>query len=209
VGGRGLSGERWGVLGGTFDPIHYAHLAIAEQVRETLELSAVLFLPARQPVHKPVAAVSEAEHRLRMVELAIAGNPHFRLSTVEHERSTPSFSVETMAQLTAERPGDRFFFIVSAEAVQGLPAWREPRRLLELCELAVVPRSGYALPSRQWLDEHFPGQHDRFIFIETTHLGHSASDIRTRVATGRSIRYLVPSDIEAYIKENKLYVAND
>lgn len=209
MGGRRLSGQRWGVLGGTFDPVHYAHLAIAEQARETLELSGVLFLPAGKPVHKPLAAVSPAEHRLRMVELAIADNPNFRLSTIEHERSTPSFSVETMAQLTAERPADRFYFIVSAEALQSLPAWREPRRLLELCELVVVPRSGYTLPSRAWLEEHFPGQYERFTVVETTHLGHSASDIRARVAAARSIRYLVPSDIETYIREHELYVADD
>lgn len=201
--------RRLGVLGGTFDPPHFAHLAIAEQVREALGLASVAFMPAGQPVHKPPAAVSLAEHRLRMVELAVAGNPHFRVSRHEIERGRPSYSVDTMSDLTADQPGSEFYFIVSAEAVQGLPEWREPRRLLELCRLTVVPRGGYALPSPEWLSEHFAGQEDRFLFVETVHLGHSASDIRSRVATGRSIRYLVPSEVEAYIRENRLYLPHD
>ena len=209
MGGRILSGEHWGVLGGTFDPVHFAHLAVAEQVRETLDLTGVLFLPAAQPVHKPNATVTPAEHRLRMVELAIAENPCFRTSHAEIERPTPSYSVDTMEELVAERPADSFYFIVSAEALAELPGWRQPWRLLELCPLVVVPRLGYALPAEGWFHEHFPGQRGRFVFVETTHLGHSASDIRARVAAGRSIRYLVPSVVEDYIRENRLYMAND
>ena len=218
MGGRGLSQgdpaspteeRRLGVLGGTFDPPHFAHLAIAEQVREALDLQSVTFMPAGQPVHKPPTVVSTAEHRLRMVELAIAGNPHFRVSRHELERRLPSYSVDTMSELTAAQPGAEFYFIVSAEAVQGLPDWREPRRLLELCRLAVVPRGGYRLPPPEWLSEHFGVQQERFVFVDTVRLGHSASDIRSRVATGRSIRYLVPSDVEAYIRENRLYLPHD
>lgn len=202
-------GERLGILGGTFDPPHFAHLAIAEQVREALALQSVTFMPAGQPVHKPLAGVSLAEHRLRMVELAVAGNPHFLVSRHELERGRPSYSVETMGELTAVEPTTEFYFIVSAEALQGLPEWREPRRLLELCRLAVVPRGGYVLPPPEWLSRHFAGQEERFVLVETVRLGHSASDIRSRVATGRSIRYLVPSDVEAYIRENRLYLPHD
>lgn len=197
------------MLGGTFDPPHFAHLAIAEQVGEALELETVLFVPAGQPVHKPSAAVSAAEHRLAMVELAVAGNPGFRLDRREAERSTPSYSVLTLSELTAAQPGHDFYFILSAEAVEQLPTWREPARLLELCRMAVVPRSGRGLPPREWLESHFPGQAERFVAVETVRLGHSASDIRARVAAGRSIRYLVPSEVEAYIRENRLYLADD
>jgi nicotinate-nucleotide adenylyltransferase len=209
VGGRGLSGQRWGVLGGTFDPVHYAHLAIAEQVRDALDLAGVLFIPAAQPVHKPPAIVSTAEHRARMVELAIADNPKFALSRAELDRPSPSYSVDTMRQLTAADPERDYFFIVSVEAARELPTWREPQQLLELCRLVVVPRLGYETPDGAWLEQHFAGSADRFVFVTTTELGHSASDIRARVLAGRSVRYLVPSAVEQYIKENRLYIADD
>jgi nicotinate-nucleotide adenylyltransferase len=209
VGGGDLSADRWGVLGGTFDPVHYAHLAVAEQVRDALDLARILFVPAAQPVHKPPAAVSDAEHRARMVELAIADNPLFELSRVELDRDTPSYSVETMSQLTTANADREFYFIASSEAVKELPTWRDPGRLLSLCRLAVVPRLGYTLPDRQWLRREFPGQEDRFVFVDATHLGHSASDIRSRVGSGRSIRYLVPSAVETYIRENRLYMVDD
>jgi nicotinate-nucleotide adenylyltransferase len=197
------------VLGGTFDPVHFAHLAVAEQVREALGLTGVLFVPASVPVHKPPGIVSPAEHRLRMVELAIADNPHFAVSRIELERETPSYSVDTMELLVAQQPASEFVFIVSAEAVRELPGWHRPQRLLELCRLAVVPRLGYPMPTPEWLSDKFPGQADRFRLLETTRLGHSASDIRARVAAGRTIRYLVPSVVERYIRENQLYLAHD
>lgn len=197
------------MLGGTFDPVHYAHLAIAEQVRDALDLAAILFIPAARPVHKPAAIVSDAEHRARMVQAAIADNPAFALNRVELDRPTPSYSVDTMRQLTAANPEREYFFIVSVEAVRELPTWREPQQLLELCRLVVVPRLGYETPDRAWLEQQFPGAADRFVSVSTTELGHSASDIRARVAAGRSIRYLVPSAVERYIKENRLYMADD
>lgn len=204
-----MSGTRWGILGGTFDPIHYAHLAIAEQAREQLDLSGVLFVPAATPVHKPVEAVSPADVRAGMVELAIADNACFELSRVELDRGGPSYSVDTLEELARQRPDDRWVFVMSAEAAQALPTWRSPQRLLELCDVAIVPRLGYALPSRAWLAAEFPGRADRFIFIDTPALGHSASDVRDRVRNGRSIRYLVPATVEDYIVQHGLYLADD
>lgn len=204
-----LSGQRWGILGGTFDPVHYAHLAIAEQTRDQLGLAGVLFVPAAVPVHKAAAGVTDARHRVAMVELAVADNPCFVLSRIEIERSGPSYSVDTLEQLAAEQPANDYVFIMSAEAAQALPGWRSPRRLLELAEVAIVPRLGYALPSRSWLAAEFPGQGDRFTFVDTPALGHSASDIRERVRHGRSIRYLVLPAVEAYIVQHRLYSADD
>jgi nicotinate-nucleotide adenylyltransferase len=196
---------RWGILGGTFDPIHFAHLAIAEEARESLTLDLVVFIPAAIPVHKPRATVSSAEDRARMVELGIADNACFRLSRIELEREGPSYSVVTVEQLARENPGVDLVFLMSAEAAHSLSTWRAPRRLLELCQVAVVPRLGYALPSRAWLAGEFPGQADRFIFVDTPALGHSASDIRARVRAGRSIRYLVPPAVQEYIVQHGLY----
>lgn len=205
LGGVGVTTERVGILGGTFDPIHYAHLAIAEQARDDLDLRSVLFVPASVPVHKDAATVTPAADRVAMVELAIADNPCFELSRVEIDRAGPSYSVDTLERLAADEPGRQNVFIMSAEAAGSLPGWRSPRRLLELAEVAIVPRLGYALPSRSWLAAEFPGQADRFLFVDTPALGHSASDIRARVRSGRSIRYLVPSPVEDYIVQHLLY----
>lgn len=196
--------SRWGILGGIFDPIHYGHLAIAEQTRDELELVGVIFIPAGQPVHRTAPQASAAD-RLRMVELATADNPRFAVSAMEVEADRPSYSVETLEELATERPDDDFVLIMSAESAKALPTWRDPVRLVELAQVAVVPRLGYDDISREWIDEVFPGRQGRFTFVDTTHLGHSATDVRERVATDRSIRYLVPPTVEAYIRERGLY----
>lgn len=201
--------SRVGVLGGTFDPVHYGHLAIGETAREALDLSCVLFIPAGMPPHKPDRTITAPLHRLAMVELAIADNPSFGVSRIEIERVGPSYAVETMSALVDEavsdgRP-DEFTFILSAEAFRELPSWREPRRLLELCHMAVVPRPGARPPGRSWMEEHFPGLEDRLIVLDGPHLRISASEIRDLASRGRSIRYLVPPPVERYIEEHHLY----
>ncbi len=196
--------SRWGILGGIFDPIHYGHLAIAEQTCDALELAGVLFIPAGRPVHRAAPHAGAAD-RLRMVELATADNPRFAVSAIEVDADRPSYSVETLEQLTSDHPDDEYVLIMSAESAKALPTWRDPMRLVELAEIAVVPRLGYEQISREWIDEVFPGRQGRFTFVDTTHLGHSATDIRERVGAGRSIRYLVPPAVEAYISEHDLY----
>jgi nicotinate-nucleotide adenylyltransferase len=198
----------WGLLGGTFDPIHYAHLAVAEQTREALELAGVLFIPAGVPVHKSERTVSAPSHRARMVELAIADNPAFRLSRVELDRPGLSYSVDTVRRLLDEDGAagpDRFVFVVSSEAFASLHTWREPAELLKLVRVAVVPRLGHRQPGRSWVAEHFPGLEDRVQFLDGPQLGNSASEVRRRSAAGLSIRYLVPPAVESYIKEHSLY----
>ncbi len=198
----------WGILGGTFDPIHYAHLAVAEQAREALSLTGVLFVPAGVPPHKQGLAMSSATAREAMVALAIADNPTFRLSRVEIDRPGPSYSVDTVELLLRKdlpAEGRQYVFILSVEALAGLQSWHEPRRLLELSLVAVVPRLGHPLPDRGWLARHFPGQEDRVLFLDGPDLGHSASDIRRRASEGRTIRYLVPPTVEAYIHDHGLY----
>ena len=205
---RGVIGERWGILGGIFDPIHYGHLAIAEQTRDALDLAGVLFIPAGQPVHRDDPAAS-GDDRVRMAELATADNPHFAVSRLEVDANRPSYSVETLETLAIETPERAFVVMVSAEAAVLMPTWYRPKRLLELAQVAVVPRLGYADISHEWLEHHFPGQVDRFTFVQTTRLGHSSSDIRARIAAGRSVRYLVPAVVETYIGEHHLYGADD
>lgn len=201
-----MNPERWGVLGGVFDPVHYAHLAMAEQVAEALELDHVLFVPAARPVHRP-PPVASTKHRVAMLELATAGNDRFEISALEVGAHASGYTVDTIAALSAERPWNSYVFILSVEAAVQLPTWHEPRRLLELAQLAVVPRRGYESLSDAWLAEHFPGLESRFRFVATSELGHSASDIRARVAAAHSIRYLVPPAVADYIREKELYAA--
>lgn len=200
----------WGVLGGTFDPVHYAHLAIAEEARDALGLAGVLFVPASAPPHKLGQSITAAEDRIAMVELAIAGNPAFHVSRVEMDRDGPSFTIDTIERLLADPPRPwspeaGLVFLMSVEALVGLETWREPARLLATCRVAVVPRRGYAVAPREWTAAHFPGLEDRLIVLDGPDLGHSASAIRERAAAGRSIRYLVPPEVEAYILARGLY----
>jgi nicotinate-nucleotide adenylyltransferase len=202
-----MTDQRWGVLGGLFDPIHYAHLAIAEQAREELNLDAVLFVPAGQPVHRDAPQAS-AEDRVTMVELAIVDNPAFMVSRHEVDRTEPSFMAETLGFLASHSSKPELVLIASSETVALMPTtWRDMDRILDLAQIAVVSRQGYPDIEGAWLEQAFPGKADRFALLHSSRLGHSSTDIRTRVAAGKSIRYLVPAAVEAYIGENHLYGA--
>ena len=154
-----------------------------------------------------------------MVVLAIAGNPAFALSRVDVDRAGPSYTTETMALLRDDMAteggggstagtsagGVQLTLIMSTETLAGLPGWREPRRLLEECRVAVVPREGYLAPTRAWLSEQFPGLENQFDLLDGPRLGISSTAIRDRIAAGRSIRYLVPEAVERHIADHHLY----
>ncbi|HSK51674.1 MAG TPA: nicotinate-nucleotide adenylyltransferase [Clostridia bacterium] len=195
-----------GMLGGTFDPVHVGHLAVAEEVREALGLERIVFVPAALPPHKVDRPVTAPEHRAAMVELAIADNPAFALSRIELERAGPSYTVDTLETLAAGM-GDpaSLVLIMSAEAFREFRTWRRPERILELARVAVVPRDGYPAASRAFLAEHFPGYEDRAVFLPGPRLRLSASDLRERAARGRSLRYLVPDAVASYIGDHALY----
>jgi len=204
-GALGSAPVNLGVMGGTFDPIHLGHLAVAEEAREVLDLERILFVPAGQPPHKPAGEVTSIEHRLAMVELAIADNRAFELSRIEVDRPGPSYTVDTLETLAAG--GDRVTVILSAETFAELPTWHEPWRLFEAARVAVAPRWGYPAPDPDWLAATFPGREDRVSYLEGPRLGVSSTALRARVAAGRSIRYLVPQPVAAYIAANNLYTA--
>ncbi|HEY2917273.1 MAG TPA: nicotinate-nucleotide adenylyltransferase [Candidatus Limnocylindrales bacterium] len=198
-----------GIMGGTFDPIHVGHLAIAEEAREVLGLGRVLFVPAAQPPHRAAGTVTDARHRAAMVELAIAGNAAFELSRIELDRPGPSYTSDTVDALAeAERAAGRepdLTFILSAETLRDLPSWHAPERLVDTSRIAVVPREGYPAPDRAWLRAQFPNRLDRFDLLEGPRLGLSSTSIRARVSVGRSIRYLVPPAVAGYIADHGLY----
>ena len=199
---------RIGILGGTFDPPHIAHLAVAEEAREALGLSHVLFVPAGQPWQKADRSVSPGNLRLAMVERAIADNPFFIADPREVNRPGPSFTADTIAELAAEH-GEEPWFILSAEALAGFGTWRDPDRIVALAQLCVVPREG--APDAAGLvafRTRFPAAADRIAVLDHPRLAISSTLIRARVRAGRSIRYLVPDAVAALITEYALYAAD-
>lgn len=197
-----------GVFGGTFDPIHFAHLAVAQEAAETLGLDRVLFVPVGQPPHKPDRVITSGADRLAMVELAIAGNPRFAVDRLEVDRAGPSYTVDTLEALAARSgAGDlpSLTLILSSEAFKELPTWRDPRRILELACLAVAPREGYPPVSTSFMDEAFPEFRDRVTYLDGPRMRLSASELRMRAAAGRTLRYLVPDAVAAYIDDHGLY----
>jgi len=195
---------RVGVLGGTFDPVHVAHLVIAEAAREALSLDLVLFIPAGEPWRKSQRAITPAEHRLAMLTLAVAGNKAFGISDVELRRDGPTYTADTLEALAGQRLDDEFWFIVGADALADLPQWHEPARIVKHARLAAAPRDVQdANVAAQGVREF----RDRIDLFTAPRLELSSSDIRARAAAGRSVRYLVPDDVALYIAEHQLYRA--
>lgn len=194
-----------GVIGGTFDPPHVGHLILAEFARSELNLSEVVFVPAAQPPHKLDRKILPIEHRLAMVRLAIATNPHFALSKIDIERPGPNYTVETLS-LLRERWGEtvEIFFIMGLDSLVELPTWHQPTRLIQLCRLAVMARPGYQVDMAA-LERAVPGLSERLIFIPAPLIGISSTNIKERVSRGETITYLVPRAVEAYIHDHRLY----
>lgn len=203
------SPRRVGLLGGTFDPIHYGHLVIAEEVRTVLHLAEMVFVPAGQPPHKPGRIVTESQHRLAMLKLAIASNPHFTISLVDLERPGPSYTVETL-QLLHQQWGTQIdiYFVIGGDSLEDFLAWYDPAGILQqLSALVAVQRPGYeeAAGYRDTLEGRLPGIKRRLIMVQAPQLDISATDLRQRVAEGRPIKYQTPEAVERYIIEYGLY----
>jgi len=194
-----------GILGGTFDPVHLGHLIVAEEVRIRLGLNEILFIPAGQPWLKIDHTVTAAVHRVEMVRRAIAGNPNFKLCTLEVERPGLSYTVDTITALREKLGAQSFFFILGSDTLAELHLWKDPDKLVRMCQLVVVPRVGLSLSDLNSMEAHVPGAIDRVIKLDVPVIDISSSKIRQYVAQGFSIRYLVPDDVERYIREQKLY----
>ena len=198
---------RTAVLGGSFNPIHYGHLLLADDVAERLELDRVLFVPAARPPHKPNADLAPAADRYAMVELAVAGHSKFAVSDVEFRRPGPSYTVDTLEALRI--PREELFLIVGSETFLDLLSWRSPRRVAELAQLAVVPRVGSAFDPESAAVRKVVHEIGREpLIVRADSLPISASDLRRRVREGRSIAYRLPEAVGAYIRAKRLYRAD-
>ena len=197
---------RVGVFGGTFDPIHLGHLAAARAIQTTLKLDKVIFVPAGQPWMKAGTPVSPVKHRVEMVRLAVARRKAFELSTVEADRPGPSYAVDTMDTLRRQLGSSSdLFFLLGSDALMDIAKWKEPQRLIQLCQLVAFARPGFGLPVIGDLEAAVPGVSQRVIFVEVPQRDIRAIAIRQRIAEGRSIQRLVPRAVERYILEHDLY----
>ncbi len=196
-----------GILGGTFDPVHIAHIMLAEEAKTRLDLAEVLFVPTARTPLKQDTGISPVEHRVRMLELAIEDYEHFKLSIIEIDRAGKSYTVDTLSGLKDELgAGHELFFIIGVDSLETLPGWKEPERLIEMCRLVVVARPGYSLPDLDALEKRVAGISERIILLDKPLVDISATDIRKRVAEGLPIDHLVPGPVEKYIKEHELYI---
>jgi nicotinate-nucleotide adenylyltransferase len=209
-----------GILGGTFNPIHLAHLRIAEEVQHACELDRVLFIPAAEPPHKDVAGDVSFTHRLAMVETAIREYPKFQASDLEIHRSGKSFSVDTLDILRQQDPHGEFYFIIGLDSYRDIASWKDFARLFTLSHLVVTTRPGvlvsdplaplpvaihkdFCYDTDSKIIQHKAG--NNLIFLKETHLDISSTQIRDLLANEQSIRHMVPSAVVDYIEEHNLY----
>jgi nicotinate-nucleotide adenylyltransferase len=196
-----------GVLGGTFDPVHLGHLAIAGEAETSLGLDRVLLIPAGRPLLKPIFPATPVAQRLEMLRLAAAERPGFEVSAMEMERPGPSYTVDTIEELQRRHEGDEIYFILGWGSLMQIPEWKEPARLAAMCRLVAAPRPGYPRPDLEDLERRVPGIAQRVIWLDGPLMDISATAVRERLARGLPIDDLVPGPVAAYIKEHKLYTS--
>ena len=196
---------RIGVLGGTFDPPHVGHLWLASLAADEGSLDRVLFMPAGRPPHKREQPVTRATERLLMTRLAIAGEDGFEICPIEIERPGPSFTIDSVTQLKRAYPDATLLLVMASDSLAGIDTWREPDRLLDEVEWIVGPRPGGEPTDRTALAERFGAKAERIHLLSGPGLAVSSSEIRRRVAAGRTIRYLVPREVEELISHHRLY----
>lgn len=201
-------GKKVGIFGGTFDPIHIGHLILAEQARETLALDQVLFLPTSISPHKQSGATASEKDRLEMVHIAIAGNPTFAVSDLELHRGGISYTVETLESLNVQQPSDEWFLLIGADNLPDLPRWYRPERIVELAHLVVACRPGHPevdFGPIERLNDSEAARTKRHVRLPIPLIGVSATEIRARRRKGKTVRYLVPSAVLAYMDSKDLY----
>jgi len=195
---------RIALFGGTFDPVHYGHLRLAEEAREAAALERVLFVPAYMSPFRQREPISLPRHRIEMTRLAVADNPAFEVSDIEIQRGGVSYTVETVAALRAHYPDAELYLILGADALQGFPNWYQAGTIAQECRLLVGVRPHHDLQAA--LAQLPDAIRARVHPVALTPLDISASDIRQRIRTGRSIRYLTPPDVIEYIQQHRLYL---
>lgn len=198
--------RRLGIMGGTFDPVHYGHLVTAEGVRYEMGLEKVIFIPAGRPPHKPNYNITASQCRYHMTLKAVQSNRYFEASAMEVARPGPSYTIDTVSAAIKIYPGVEIFFITGADAVLQILTWKNVEQLLGMCRIVAATRPGYLLEELWNRLNHLPvSLKQSIICMEVPALAISSTDIRQRVREGRPIKYLLPESVEGYILKNKLY----
>lgn len=202
------SGEKLrktGIFGGTFDPIHMGHLMIGESARESLGLERVIYIPSGCSYMKE--NVSTAEHRYKMTELAISGNPYFEVSDIETKRAGDTYTYETLEKLRACYPDDLFYFIVGADTIFSISSWKNPELVFQNCTLAVSVREGYDMEAiNQEIDSLTKKYQANVCLFALNRIDISSTQIREKLQNRSSIRYYIPDSVIEYINKNNLYL---
>jgi nicotinate-nucleotide adenylyltransferase len=199
---------RIGVFGGSFDPVHYGHLILAEQCREQAGLDEVWFIPAARPPHKLDDSQSPFAARVEMLRLALSGPPVFRIDPLETERDGPSFTADTLEELDRRHPGREWSLLLGGDSLADFPSWREPLRILKRAELVVMERPGSPILGPEELAGALKmpaGTQPRLRKVDVPLIDLSSRDIRRRVTAGCSIRFMVPPEVDDYVRANRLY----
>lgn len=203
---------RLGIFGGSFDPVHYGHLVLAESCREQCHLDQVWFVPAAAPPHKRSRDLTAALHRLEMLRLAVGGHAAFQVSSAEIDRGGLSYTIDTLAEIQRQQPTAELFLLMGADSLVDLPAWREPAAICRLAVPVAVRRAGHPSPSLESLAPLVDAQRMALIRqnqVEMPLVGFSSSELRRRVREGLSIRYRTPRAVERYIATQQLYLQPD
>ncbi|HOB30354.1 MAG TPA: nicotinate-nucleotide adenylyltransferase [Bacillota bacterium] len=200
-----------GIMGGTFDPIHFGHLRAAEEVLQGFGLKRVVFVPSGRPPHKSPSEVSSAEHRYMMAELATADNPNFEVSRIEIDREGPSYTIDTLREFRSVLGTDtKMYFITGLDAILDIHTWNDYEHLFDLAEFIAISRPGYSVESLGTLEEVIgPECFSRIHHFPVTLLAIASRDIRQMVSQGKSIRYLVPESVRLYVEKGGLYIEGD
>jgi len=196
-----------GVLGGTFDPIHNGHLGIADAAYRGIGLAKVLFVPVCDQWLKGSRGIATPQHRIEMVKLAILPDPRYNISYVDLERGGPSYTVDTLSDLSIELGSVAdLYFILGMDAMEGLLDWKEPERVITMCHLVVARRPDVDMIDLKALEQRLPGVSEKVIVINNDLYDTNSTEIRRRIAGGHSITGLVPDAVARYIRENGLYL---
>ncbi|MBK5251449.1 MAG: nicotinate-nucleotide adenylyltransferase [Peptostreptococcaceae bacterium] len=197
-----------GIMGGTFDPIHYGHLVIAEQIRRNYNLDKVIFIPVGIPPHKREMKITKGEHRYLMILLATMTNPYLDVSRIEIDKKDVSYTIETMRELNKKYSDKKveFYFIIGADAISTIETWEESAELLTMCKFIAATRPGVTNSNMLAMIEYYKENYSAEIqTMVVSAVDISSTDIRNRIAGNRPIKYLLPEAVEHYILKNELY----
>lgn len=196
-----------GIMGGTFDPIHYGHLIAAECARVKYKLEKVIFVPARIPPHKNAGKILNENIRCLMVQIATQGNPAFEVSELELRRDGTSYTVDTIEYFQGRYPGTDIYFIMGLDSLLMIDTWKDVERILSICRFIIVTRPGYDIDNDEELKKKLPlNLWGRVCFMQIPGLDISSSDIRGRISAGKPVKYMLPPEIEDYIRTNRIYL---